>query len=302
MTGFSAIDLSKLPAPEAIRSVSFEALLAEMTEEATRRMPDLAPVLALESEPVRQVLRLCAWVRMLDRLEFNDAARGNMLAFATGGDLDALGAFWGVERLVLQERDDRLRPPAPEVLESDDAFRSRVQLSLEGHTTAGPRGAYLFHARSASGDVRDVSVTSPSPGAVRVTVLARQGDGTPSDALLQAVGAALNDEEVRPLTDRVTVRAATVVSYKVTAELTLHYGPDAEVVRNAAQAAVMAHVTAQHRLGHDVTRSGLFAALHRPGVQNVALSAPPADIVIGLGEAAWCRPEDIAISVGGRDV
>lgn len=98
MSGFSAIDLSKLPAPEVVETVTFEDLLEEMTQAVAAAMPEMASHISFESDPVRQTLRICAYFRMLDRLEFNDRAKSLLLAKATGGDLDHLAAFWGVKR------------------------------------------------------------------------------------------------------------------------------------------------------------------------------------------------------------
>lgn len=302
MSGFTTIDLSKIPAPAVIETPDFEVLFAEMKAEAVRVMPELASVLDLESEPAARVLRVCAYFRMLDRLAFNDGARACMLALATGNDLDALAAFWGVARLVVQPADDSLTPPVAAILETDDAFRTRVQLSLEGHTTAGPRGSYVFWAMSASGEVKDAAVSSPAPGQVLVSVLSHLDDGTPSADLLSAVERALNDEDVRPLTDQVTVQPATILAYEIEAVLTLYDGPDASAVEEAALAELGRYVDGHHRLGHDITLSGLYAALHRPGVQRVTLTKPAADVIVGSNEAAFCAAEAIAVSVGGRDV
>lgn len=302
MSGFTSINLSKLPAPEVIKTVEYDVLLTEMKAEAIRLMPDLEAYLSLESEPTTQLLRVCAYYRMLDRLEFNDGVRASMLALSTGTNLDGLAAFWGVERLIVQEADVTVNPPIAEIKESDEAFRSRIQLSLEGHTTAGPRGSYTFWARSASGEVKDVSVDSPTPGEVVVTVLSQEDDGTPSNILLNTVDAALNDEDVRPLTDHVTVQAPTIITYQVVASLTLYEGPDASAVEAVAEAALEEYIETHHRLGHDVTLSGIYAALHQPGVQNVQISEPAADIVVGPHEAAFCAADAIAVSVGGRDV
>lgn len=302
MSGFTAIDLSKLPAPEVIRTPDYDALLAQMKAEAIRRLPELEAYLSLESEPVTQLLRVCAWYRMLDHLEFNDRARACLLAQATGADLDQLAAFWGVARLVVQEADTSAAPPIAAIGESDAGFRARIQLSLEGHSTAGPRGAYIFWARSASGQVKDAGVTSPAPGEVVVSVLSHEGDGTPSEALLSAVDGVLNDADVRPLTDHVTVQAARVIPYEVAARLILYEGPDASAVTAAAEGALARYIETHHRLGHDITRSGLHAALHQPGVQNVVLAAPAADIGVGPGAAAYCAPDARSVSLGGRNV
>ena len=306
MTRFSSIDLSKLPAPDVITVPEFDALLAEAEAAVIAAMPEAATTITLESEPARKVLRVCTYLRALDRAEFNDNARACMLPTATGTNLDNLAAFWGVARLVVQVGDDTVDPPIAEILESDEALRARTQLSLEGHTTAGSRGAYTFWALSASGLVRDVKVQGDGedgldPGEVRVTVLSFEADGTASPALLSTVEAALNGEEVRPLCDRVIVQPATIVPYTIEAELTLLDGPDEASVLALAEARIADFTAAQNGLGRDVTRSGIFAALHVEGaVQNVTLAAPAADLVIGKTQAALCTA--VTLTVGGRDV
>lgn len=76
-----------------------------------------------------------------------------MLPYALGADLDNLAAFFGVERQLVDPGNPRAWPPEPPVWEEDDRFRRRIQLALEGYSTAGPAGAYLFHAFSASGRI-----------------------------------------------------------------------------------------------------------------------------------------------------
>ncbi len=300
MNAFTAINLARLPAPEVIDRKDFETILAEIKAWLIARDPGLEPIVGLESEPITKVLEGWAYRELLLRAEIDDAGRGNMLAFAAGAQLDQLAAFYGVERAVLQEAEPDALPPVPAVLEDDVRFRSRVQLALEGFTTAGPRGSYVFWGLSASPQVKDISVGSPLPGQVLVTVLSEAGDGSADAALLQVVSDQLNDEDIRPLTDQVIVQSATILPYQLEAVLTLYEGPDAEVVRAAALASATAFVIEQHRLGHDVTVSGLHAALHLAGVQKVTLVSPVADLVIDGSEAAYCS--SVSVTVGGRDV
>jgi phage-related baseplate assembly protein len=298
MSRFTSINLADLPPPPVVEALDYETILAEMRAGVIAAAPQLAEVLALESEPVNKVLEVAAYREVLLRQRVNDAARAVMLAHATGGDLDNLAAIFGVARLVLDPGDPQVIPPVPPVLETDAAFRARVQLALEGPSTAGPEGAYLFWALQTA-SAKDASVASPAPGEVVVTVLDRDGDGTALPATLSAVDAVLNDQDIRPLTDQVTVQGATILTYAVEADLTLYDGPDSGVVIAAAEAAVAAFVEDQHRLGRDITLSGLYAALHRPGVQRVALIQPAADIVVASDEAAWCT--GVTVSFGGRD-
>jgi phage-related baseplate assembly protein len=90
--------------------------------------------------------------------------------------------------------------------------------------TAGPRGAYEYHALSADAQVLDAGVTSPAPGQVQVVVLGRSG--VPASTVTDAVSNALNAEEVRSLCDTLIVLAAELVSYDVTAVLTFQSGQD----------------------------------------------------------------------------
>jgi hypothetical protein len=122
--------------------------------------------------------------------------------------------------------------------------------------------------------------TARWPGSVVVSVLARTGDGTAPAELIDTVAAYVSDETRRPLTDWVTVQSARIVPYAVDATLTTFSGPDGGVVLAAAQASLDAYTKASHRLGRDITRSAIFAALSVEGVQNVILREPAQDIVI----------------------
>ncbi|WP_299084116.1 baseplate J/gp47 family protein [uncultured Ruegeria sp.] len=300
MSAFTAINLDKLPFVPAIPEKDFETLLAEIKAEVLARAPELEAALALESELATKLCEAFAYRLLILRQEINEAARGNMLAYATGPALDQLAALLGVTRQVIQDADPDAIPPAPEVLEDDTRLRTRTQLALEGFSTAGPRGSYIFWGLSASPGVKDVSVASPAPGEVVVTVLSRLDDGSSDAALIDTVSSTLNDEDVRPLTDQVTVQAATILPYEVEAILTLYNGPDESLVVAEAQEAIDAYVVEHHRLGHDITISGVHAALHQTGVQNVALIQPAAHIEVDDHQAAYCT--GITLTVGGRDV
>ena len=300
MSAFTAIDLSQLPAPDVIEALDYEAILAALKADLIARDPELADALALESEPLTKLLEVCAYRETILRARVNAACRAVMPAYATGADLDHLASFYGVRRALVSPGDPTATPPVAPVYESDERLRARAQLALEGYTSAGPVGAYTFHALSASPQVLDVGVTSPDPGDVLITVLSTEGDGTPSAELLGTVAAAVNGEEVRPLTDRVTVQAAAIEPYSVEAALTFYAGPDPDAVTAAALAAAEAYTAARHRLGHDVMRSGLIAALHQPGVHHVELSAPAADLIIGPDTAAHCA--GITLTNAGTDL
>jgi phage-related baseplate assembly protein len=293
----TVIDLSKITAPKVVESLDYEQILAEMVTDLKARDPQFDAM--VESDPAHKILEIAAYRELLLRQRINDAARSVMLAYATGSDLDHLAALYGVERLLVDAGDPSSVPPVPPTFEADERLRERVQMAPEGWTSAGSVGAYRYHAISSDPKVLDVSVQSPSPGEVLVTVLSTQGDGAPDTALLDAVEAALSDEKVRPLCDGVSVQGAQIVPYVIEAALTLYHGPDEEAVRLEAQAAAQTYAAETHRLGRDVTLSGLYAALHRPGVQKVRLISPAAGLDMAPHQASWCN--SLSVTVEGRD-
>ena len=280
------IDLTLLPAPDVLEPLDYESILAAMLADLRARYPAFDAL--VESDPAYKLLEVCAYRELLLRHRVNDAARAVMMAYALGNDLDQLAGNYGVARLLITPADETTNPPTRAVYEDDAAFRARVLLSLEGYTTAGSRGAYRFHALSASGDVKDVGVTSLAPGTVNVAILSRTADGSAPAATLAAVTAALNAETVRPLCDTVQTSSAFIVPYNVSATLRLYEGVDQAAVVAAATASLRTYTDAQHRLGLGISRSGIFAALHRSGVGGVSLNEPYNDIYCAWNEAAWC--------------
>jgi phage-related baseplate assembly protein len=299
MAGFTAVDLSQLPAPTVVETLSFEAIFAErlaqyiaLTEAAGETYTAL-----VESDPIYLLLQESAYREVVWRQRVNDAARAVMVAYAVKADLDQLAAGFGVGRLQLDPGDPE--HSIPPTMESDTDLRRRIILAPEGFSVAGPEGAYIFHALSASGDVLDASATSPAPCEVIVSVLSRVGDGTADAALVAAVDAVLNAETVRPLTDFVTVQSAEIIPYTVEATIYTYAGPDSAVVLAASRARLDAYIEESHRIGRDVTMSGLYSVLHSPGVQRVELIAPTADVVVDRTQAAYCT--GVTITSGGVD-
>ena len=103
--------------------------------------------------------------------------------------------------------------------EDDDDLRERIYEAPLLYSTTGPTKAYKYRTLEYSSAIQDVSVVSPEAGDVRVYVLLQDGE-LPGDAMLKKIQEYLSDEEVRPLTDQVTVLAPDVVSYDI--ELTYH--------------------------------------------------------------------------------
>lgn len=295
------IDLSQLPQPTIIEELDFEEILIEVKAVMVAAYPvdqqtAVIAALALESEPLNIIAQAIAYREMLLRQRINEGAAASMLSHATGDDLDNIAANLDTERLVITEE----TATADAVMESDEALRLRAQAAFEGMSVAGPSVAYEYFARSASGKVADAKASSPAPAEVVVAVLSTEGDGTASPELLAAVAEAVNDEDVRPIGDRVTVRSAEIVDYEIDVTLYLYPGPESEPIINAADASLQKLLKQNDKkISRDVARSAISAAVHVQGVQRVEVNSPPADIKISDIQAA--RNIGYHIENGGTD-
>lgn len=300
MSTWTPIDLSQLPEPSVVEVLDFESILAERKAYLVGlwpadEQPDIARRVELESEPLAKLVQENAYRELIWRQRVNEAALANLLAYATGSDLEQLAANFNVKRLLVTPANPASVPPTIAIWEKDDALRERAQMAMEGLSTAGPRNAYILHARNASGLVSDASAISPEPAHVTVSVLSVTGDGTPDQALLDLVAVALNDEDVRPLGDRVTVQPAQILPFSITG--TIYLGSltaEAELIEAQAHQRLMKLVTQRHRLGLDVRRSALDAAMHVDGVRFVELPGW-VDIVPNETQAPWCTAINLTV-------
>lgn len=290
-----SIDLSGLPAPAIVAQPDFEARLAGKLAQLQALFTDFDAM--VESDPAMKLLQSDAYDEMVLAQAFNDAAKGMLLAFASGPRLDHLAALYDMTRLTITPANPSTGAAA--VMESDTDFRRRVQLAPHSFSVAGPEGAYLFHALSAHGDVADASVVSPAPTEIVVTILSHSGDGVPSAPVLAAVDAALQGP-VRPMCDFVTVQAVELVDFEIEAELFVFAGPDAGLILATAQDSLAAFLAKARRLGRDIPLSAITAALHVANVQRVNVIAPAADVLISPAQIG--APSAITVTVAGTEL
>lgn len=174
--------------------------------------------------------------------------------------------------------------------ESDPDFADRIRLAPNSFSVAGPEKAYVYHAKSVSPAIIDVKVDSPTPGEVDVYVLLT--DGTlPTEDTLEQIEEHLSDENIRPLTDYVVVKAPTASNY----EIELHYWISQEDSSKAAQ--IQADVEAaveqyrlwqQTKIGRDITPGKLLQLVFAAGASRVDDSK--------MKPAAWKKLEAMQVA------
>ena len=252
------LDVSQLPAPELFKSPDFEALVAANRAIVERLKPDYA---WLESDDYMLLIQAFAYRELHLREEFNNRLKATLLHFATGADLDARAVNYGVARL----KDEK-----------DAAFRQRILLSLERFSTAGTRGSYEWHAKTASSQIDDVKVKSPAPGEVSIYIASFAG--ALDAAILSKARAAVN--KARPLCDRVTVTEA--VEKPVEVALTVFVTD----IDKEPQIAPVIRKNFARKLKIEETLSAFEMLTHCKveGVTNAVINPPAGDRAPGAGE------------------
>ncbi|MCU6214436.1 baseplate assembly protein [Enterobacter bugandensis] len=293
------IDMSLLPPPAFVQTPLFSDVKNELITEL-QTLDETFDAL-LESDPAMKMLEIVAYWKIINTARVNQGQLAVLLAFAKGDDLTQLGANLDCERMLITPADPDAIPPVTAVYESDDEYRHRIQLSWYARNTAGSTNAYNYFALSCDPDVLSAQAYGPpvtQPGYVDMYILSRTGDGTPSQALLDKVTAALNPDDTRPLTDFVTVKAASNLNYSIEATIIAGLGPDQNVLLNGATSDVETYTAAQHRIGATAAISGIYDAIHRDGTERVILTVPAADIIAGVGQAPYCTGIKLSVQMG----
>jgi phage-related baseplate assembly protein len=283
------IDLSLLPAPDAVESLSYEAILAAILADIAARDPSLAPALALATDPAVILAEEFAYRELVLRQRVNDAVRARMLAFAKGADLEEIAANEGLTRLTITPANTTVTPAVAAVMESDADLLKRILLSFDAKSTAGAEGTYRFFAFSASGLVKSVLPYSHSPGTVTVYIQSFENNGVASEELLTTVASALSSQTIRPMNDVVSVQSASMVEYEIEVVLYVPFGPDKETVRLAALENAQTYASESAIFGKCPYISGITAATQKTGARNVVVLKPAAEIApLGIGQIARC--------------
>lgn len=161
-------------------------------------------------------------------------------------------------------------------MESDDSLADRIYIASSAYSVAGPVDAYIYWTKTVSSDIADVNVTSPAPCEVDVRFILN-GGVLPGEALIQKVGDMLNDSNIKPLTDKVTVAAPTTVTCDI--DLVYYINESDKATADTIKALVGTAVDVYKEwqcssIGRDINPSYLIGKIMGAGAKRVNVTSP----------------------------
>lgn len=183
-------------------------------------------------------------------------------------------------------------------VEDDESLADRVYLAPSAYSVAGPRDAYIYHTKAYGAAVGSVNVSSPKPCEVEVRVLLKDGS-LPSQALLDGILEYLDDDKIRPLTDRVKVLSPSTREYDLDVEYYIAKSNASRAV--SIQAAVSAAVAGYHEwqtkeIGRDINPSELVRRMVEAGAKRVVVKSPE---FVSLPPSTVARSGRAVVAYGG---
>ena len=317
-----------LPDPQIIETLSFDQIFATLVADFKSKNTGYDAL--LYSDPGIKLLEVAAYREVLLRQRINDAFKATLLGVATGADLDNLADFYNVARAT-GETDTDLRTRVVEKIKGSSTggggswYRyqaltadDRVQDSLVTSPSSGQVQVAILSnegttIRTTTGDALDTlgavygvtRLTEPNLETdddyrirIRTAALGTAGDGTASTHLITAVDNILQRDDVRVITDVLTVVSANIIETPVEANVYLYPDTPASILTGLDES-IRADFTSEGGLGWNLSRSWLIKKLHLNGVQRVELTSPATDLDIDDSSAAALG--NITITLAGYD-
>lgn len=160
--------------------------------------------------------------------------------------------------------------------ESDESYAENIFLAPGAYSTAGPEGGYIFHARKFNSNVGDVVATSnQAAGTVNLVFILADGSA-PGEEMIAGLQEYLRDNNVRPMTDVVTVSAPEEVPYSINMAYYINRSDSARAVaiQAAVETAVADYQVWQRTIGRDINPSKLVELAMAAGAKRVEITAP----------------------------
>lgn len=184
-------------------------------------------------------------------------------------------------------------------LESDENLAERIFLAPASWSTAGPDDAYRYWIRTFNPAITDVMVRSDIPGEVDIFFILQDGK-LPEETMVTELEQYLKNEEIRPLTDQVIVRAPGIQEYEI--DLTYYINRSdrarASAINEQVKEAVQKYIVWQReKIGRDINPDQLRKMLLLAGAKRLEIREPQFS---AIEQASIALPdEEVQILYGG---
>jgi len=326
MSRLSVINLAELPLMQVLESISSEQILDDRMarfkalwfsyDPPNAAQYDVGP---LEFDPIKITQENSTFFEMAVRDRINQAARAVTLAYAVGGDLDAIASRYpgGVPRL------DTNNDGIPD--ERDDRYRRRVWLSPNVLSPHGTAESYVFWALTADPTLHDASATTiEGTGRVYITLMAESGplqlqwvrtidkltgdfvraradpvfNPTPTLQQIVDVRKYILDEARRGLTDEIITYSPTITTVNYKIRIWLFPNVSVDLAITAVENALAALLEKQRWIGYDHSRMAIDAAVAQPGVHHCVIDEPVRDVMVS--EKGVVKVAFVDVRLAGR--
>lgn len=251
-----------LAKPEIITEISFEEIRAAALAHLKELLPEYR---FLESDPAVKVIEAFSYRELLLRQRINEAVRNNILDFATGESLNALGNWHGLQRMEG---------------ESDERYRERIQLHTRSGKGSGTEPYYKLIALSADSRVKDAIIyrKGKSP-TIYVALFGNNEEGTASEDLIQTVSQALHRKNIIMTNDTIIVHAAVKKVIDLEADVWLLPETSLKILTQM-EANLRTAWKQEQAIGRELSLSWWVSKLMVSGVQKVIAITPSQDSTV----------------------
>lgn len=286
---FSIVDLTQLGDMYVLEDLDSEKVIRtrmlRLKEFWTKADPPLGAIYDVENlefDPLKINQENNTLFELLLRDRVNQAAKAVTLAFSISTDLDAIASRYpgGVPRLEN---------------ETDDAYRRRIQLSVNPLSPHGAAGTYIFWALTSDVGLKDASeyVEKEGSGEVILTVMDNSipvktqtgaysysyaSDPRPSQSRIIDIRAYIHDDYRKAGTDVLIVSYPVIIDTSYKLNVWLFPGPDQKLIMSGIVTKLEELIEKQRWLGYDHARAAIDAAAFLPGVHSIDIVSPAVDV------------------------
>lgn len=160
--------------------------------------------------------------------------------------------------------------------ESDDDLKERIFLAPSSFSVAGPDDAYIYWCKAYNSNIGNVVVDSPYPVVVNIYFVMKDGS-LPEEEVIKGLSEFLQDGNIRPLTDKVTVAAPAIQTFDVNVKYYINSSDSSKAVtiQSDVDQAVADYITWQSQvIGRDINPDELVKRMVEAGAKRVEITSP----------------------------